>query len=87
MGEVIGFGGRVIDADGANGAAAKVDQPKYKNSPETAIFKKGENLFGLHLAKHAIRRSGRALVVEGNFDVMTCTRSASTTRWRRRARR
>ncbi len=71
MGEVIGFGGRVIDADGANGAAAKVDQPKYKNSPETAIFKKGENLFGLHLAKHAIRRTGRALVVEGNFDVMT----------------
>ena len=35
------------------------------------LFKKGENLFGLHLAKHAIRRGGRALVVEGNFDVMT----------------
>jgi DNA primase len=62
MGEVIGFGGRVINAE---------DQPKYKNSPETLLFKKGENLFGLHLAKHAIRRSGRALVVEGNFDVMT----------------
>ncbi|MCA1663068.1 MAG: DNA primase [Myxococcales bacterium] len=64
MGEVIGFGGRVINAE---------DQPKYKNSPETILFKKGENLFGMHLAKHAIRRSsaGRALVVEGNFDVMT----------------
>ena len=62
MGEVIGFGGRVINPE---------DQPKYKNSPETILFKKGENLFGLHLAKHAIRRSGRALVVEGNFDVMT----------------
>ncbi|MGZ3407635.1 MAG: DNA primase, partial [Polyangia bacterium] len=62
MGETIGFGGRVINPE---------DQPKYKNSPETMIFKKGENLFGMHLAKHAIRRTGRALVVEGNFDVMT----------------
>ncbi len=62
MGEVIGFGGRVINPE---------DQPKYKNSPETMLFKKGENLFGLHLAKHAIRKTGRALVVEGNFDVMT----------------
>jgi DNA primase len=62
MGEVIGFGGRVINPE---------DQPKYKNSPETLLFKKGENLFGLHLAKHGMRKSGRALVVEGNFDVMT----------------
>ncbi len=65
MGEVIGFGGRILDGD------AKVDAPKYKNSPETPIYKKGENLFGLHAAKHAMRRSGQALVVEGNFDVMT----------------
>src|SRR5581483_5536482 len=63
MGETIGFGGRILEA--------KEDQPKYKNSPETLIYKKGENLFGLHIAKHAIRKSGRALVVEGNFDVMT----------------
>jgi DNA primase len=62
MGEVIGFGGRVMDPE---------QQPKYKNSPETLIYKKGENLFGLHLAKHAIRKGQRALVVEGNFDVMT----------------
>jgi DNA primase len=62
MGEPIGFGGRVINAE---------DQPKYKNSPETLLFKKGENLFGLHVAKHAIRKTGRALIVEGNFDVMT----------------
>ena len=63
MGEVIGFGGRILEA--------KEDQPKYKNSPETPVYKKGENLFGLHAAKHAIRKSGRALMVEGNFDVMT----------------
>jgi DNA primase len=63
MGEVIGFGGRILEA--------AEDQPKYKNSPETLLYKKGENLFGLHAAKHAIRKGGRALVVEGNFDVMT----------------
>ncbi len=64
MGEPIGFGGRILDA-------GNTEQPKYKNSPETLLYKKGENLFGLHVAKHAIRKSGRALVVEGNFDVMT----------------
>jgi DNA primase len=64
VGEPIGFGGRVLPG-------APPDQPKYKNSPETLLYKKGENLFGLHVAKHAIRKSGRALVVEGNFDVMT----------------
>jgi len=64
VGEPIGFGGRVLPG-------APPDQPKYKNSPETLLYKKGENLFGLHIAKHAIRKGGRALVVEGNFDVMT----------------
>jgi len=63
MGEEIGFGGRILEKSD--------DQPKYKNSPETLVYKKGENLFGLHVAKHAIRKTGRALVVEGNFDVMT----------------
>ena len=64
VGEVLGFGGRVMDP-------APEGQPKYKNSPETLLYKKGENLFGLHAARHQIRRTGRALVVEGNFDVMT----------------
>ena len=67
MGEILGFGGRLLEAK----ADPDSHQPKYKNSPETPIYKKGENLFGLHRAKHAIRKSGRALVVEGNFDVMT----------------
>ncbi len=66
MGEILGFGGRLLGK-----ADPDSNQPKYKNSPETPIYKKGENLFGLHRAKHAIRKSGRALVVEGNFDVMT----------------
>lgn len=63
MGELIGFGGRLL-VDSA-------EQPKYKNSPETLIYRKGDNLFGLSQARHAIRRSTRALLVEGNFDVMT----------------
>lgn len=66
MGEVLGFGGRVIDPE---------HQPKYKNSHETVLYKKGDNLFGLHLAKHAIRAGGRALLVEGNFDVIALHQS------------
>ncbi len=73
VGEILGFGGRVMDPPPGAGAATDgaKSQPKYKNSPETLLYKKGDNLFGLHAARHQIRRSGRALVVEGNFDVMT----------------
>jgi DNA primase len=72
VGEILGFGGRIMDPP--PGTPPREDgktQPKYKNSPETLLYKKGDNLFGLHAARHQIRRSGRALVVEGNFDVMT----------------
>jgi len=60
-GKVIGFGGRVID-DSA---------PKYLNSPETVLFKKGRNLYALHLAKEAMRRESAAVVVEGYMDAIT----------------
>ncbi|MEW6694223.1 MAG: DNA primase [Pseudomonadota bacterium] len=59
-GEVIGFGGRVIDGG----------EPKYLNSPETALFHKGEELYGLYEARSAIRQAGCALVVEGYMDVV-----------------
>ncbi len=59
-GEVIGFGGRVID----NG------EPKYLNSPETPVFVKGRELYGLFEARQAIRTRGYALVVEGYMDVV-----------------
>ena len=59
-GRVIGFGGRVID-DG---------EPKYLNSPETPVFQKGHELYGLFEARQAIRESGFALVVEGYMDVV-----------------
>ena len=60
-GQVIGFGGRVINTE---------DTPKYYNSPETPLFQKGHELYGLFLARRAIRDAGRALVVEGYMDVV-----------------
>ena len=60
-GQVIGFGGRVINPE---------DTPKYYNSPETPLFQKGHELYGLFLARRAIRDAGRALVVEGYMDVV-----------------
>lgn len=60
-GEVIGFGGRVINPE---------DSPKYYNSPETPVFQKGHELYGLFMARRAIRDTSRVLVVEGYMDVV-----------------
>ena len=60
QGEVIGFGGRVLDQG----------EPKYLNSPETPVFVKGRELYGLHEARAALRKHGFALVVEGYMDVV-----------------
>jgi len=60
-GEVVGFGGRAL-GDG---------QPKYLNTPETPLFKKGELLYGLDLARDAIRTEDRTVVAEGYVDVIT----------------
>lgn len=59
-GKLIGFGGRVLGQG----------EPKYLNSPETPLFHKGRELFGLHRARNAIARDGRVLVVEGYMDVV-----------------
>ena len=58
-GSVVAFGGRAMEAD---------QQPKYLNSPETAIYTKGRTLYGLHLTKKDISRLGYAVMVEGYFD-------------------
>ena len=60
QGEVIGFGGRVLDKG----------EPKYLNSPETPVFSKGRELYGLFEARQAIRAKGYCLVVEGYMDVV-----------------
>ncbi|GAA5783966.1 DNA primase [Chitiniphilus shinanonensis] len=59
-GAVIGFGGRVMGQG----------EPKYLNSPETPVFEKGRELYGLTQARAAIREVGRVLVVEGYMDVV-----------------
>jgi DNA primase len=59
-GEVIGFGGRVLDQG----------EPKYLNSPETPVFSKGRELYGLFEARAAIRKRGFILVTEGYMDVV-----------------
>ncbi len=64
-GEVIGFGGRVLEKG----------EPKYLNSPETPIFSKGRELYGLHEARSALRQRGYALVVEGYMDVVALAQS------------
>ena len=63
-GQVVGFGGRVLDDA----------LPKYVNTPETPVFQKGSLLYGLHLAHEAIRQSGRAVIVEGYTDVLALKR-------------
>ncbi len=62
-GRVVGFGGRVL-AD---------EEPKYLNSPETPLFHKGRELYGLYRAREAIKREGRVLIVEGYMDVIALT--------------
>lgn len=62
QGDAIAFGGRVMDDS----------QPKYLNSPDSPLFKKGETLYGLSLAKDGIRKKGYAIIVEGYFDAVMC---------------
>jgi DNA primase len=60
LGRHVGFGGRALGDD----------TPKYLNSPESAVFQKRKTLYNLHTAKQAMRRMGRAIVVEGYLDVI-----------------
>ncbi|MYW16085.1 DNA primase, partial [Streptomyces sp. SID2955] len=70
-GEVVGFGARKL-YESDNG-------PKYLNTPETAIYKKSQVLYGIDLAKKEIAKSSRAVVVEGYTDVMACHLAGVTT--------
>ena len=65
-GEVVGFGGRVLDGG----------EPKYLNSPETPVFEKGRELYGLFQARRAIRADNRVYVVEGYMDVVALAQHA-----------
>ena len=67
-GRVVGFGGRALGDE----------EPKYLNSPETAVYRKGRVLFGLDRARAAIREQGRAVLVEGYFDVLGLAQAGVT---------
>ncbi len=72
-GRVIGFGGRVLGEEnriGADGKKLKGAGPKYLNSPETPIFHKGKELYGLYQARQSNRELAHLLVVEGYMDVI-----------------
>jgi DNA primase len=80
MGRVIAFSGRALAEPSAEdlariGVVAREGDgqapAKYLNSPESPIYTKGEHLFGLHQARQSIRQEGDALLVEGNFDVVS----------------
>lgn len=60
-GHIVGFGGRALE---------EAQVPKYLNSPQTVLFDKGSALYGIDRAAAAIRRTGRAVLVEGYFDVL-----------------
>ena len=60
-GKIAGFGARAI---------AEADEPKYLNSPETPVFRKGRLLYGLPVARPGMRETGEAIVAEGYLDVM-----------------
>ncbi|EDK72868.1 DNA primase [candidate division TM7 genomosp. GTL1] len=63
QGQVVGFTARLIDDD--------PKAPKYINTPQTLLYDKGRQVFGLHLAKEAIRTNDYAVIVEGNLDVVS----------------
>jgi DNA primase len=60
---VVAFSGRILGEG----------EPKYLNSPESPVFHKGQLLYNLHLAKHGMRKAERAILVEGQFDVLRLT--------------
>jgi len=68
QGRVIGFSGRAV---GPPDQSSKDPPPKYVNSSESTIYTKGLSLFGLHQARQTIRSEEMAVLVEGNFDVVS----------------
>jgi DNA primase len=71
QGRVVGFSGRTLPVPQGGDAAACKEASKYVNTPESHVYTKGQQLFGLYQAKASIRRSDEGVLVEGNFDVVS----------------
>jgi DNA primase len=72
QGRIIGFGGRTLGNDPSTSSGQA--PAKYLNSSESVLYHKSSVLFGMHLAKEAMREAGSVIVVEGYFDVLACQR-------------
>ncbi|HVT00764.1 MAG TPA: DNA primase [Patescibacteria group bacterium] len=68
-GNVIAFSGRGLNAE---------TQPKYVNTRETPVYVKGDTLFGINLARDGIKKEGKVIIVEGEFDVITAHKEGIT---------
>jgi DNA primase len=75
-GDVVGFSSRLVGAPAP--APDGSEPPKYINSPESAVYKKGKLLFGLAQAREAMQARKRVVLVEGNFDVITLHQAGFT---------
>jgi DNA primase len=75
-GEIVGFSSRLVAAP--TPAPDGSEPPKYINSPESAVYKKGKLLFGLAQAREAMHARKRVVLVEGNFDVITLHQAGFT---------
>lgn len=70
QGRVVAFGGRIM--------SSLKNAPKYINSPDSIIFKKGDLTYGLNIAKNSIAQKGYAIITEGYMDVIMCHQSGIT---------
>ncbi len=71
QGRVVAFSGRILRDLPGSAPSEDGPPPKYINSPESPIYTKGNMLFGIHQARHSIRKNEVAILVEGNFDVVS----------------
>jgi DNA primase len=74
QGNVVAFSGRILPAPDGREPEKDRQEPKYVNSPESPLYKKGEILYGLYESRVEIRRTGWAVVCEGNFDLVSLHR-------------
>lgn len=70
QGNIVGFTARLLESNKAASKSTGRDAPKYFNTPQTLLYDKGRQVFGLHHAKEAIRKQDMAVLVEGNLDVI-----------------
>lgn len=78
QGEIVGFTARLLERDAYPSTSSGSAPPKYINTPATLIYDKSRQVFGLHLAKEAIRKSGLVVVTEGNMDVIASHQAGVT---------